>query len=378
MSRRELRNPVEATKAIARLLGETSSVLAKRTSDRALGRGLYARPLDFDRDRAVLLFYEDFERDRLLPNDRQVARALRRMYHAASKGQVASGFEVAFRSLALALDRAGYKVIVNDYALARRNPTYPIGIAGYPQILEHWKLPNPAVLGPGLLDHPSLAPDLMNDARFRSYIVPGEWMRAIFARSYGERCAVWTAGIDTSAWPDMRAEPKDIDVLVYDKIVWKDPSYEASIVAPLLRALDARKKKYHRIRYRHYVHAEFLALLARSRVMAFLSETETQGIAYQEAMACNVPILAWDNGWWLDRQRFHGDTVRLPASSIPHFDDRCGISFRDASGIETAVDAMFGRATAFEPRQFVEDRLSLAVSAARYVELYTAASKARS
>jgi glycosyltransferase involved in cell wall biosynthesis len=375
VSHRELRNPLAATQAIARLVSRASSVLIRRASDRVLGRGLYARPLDFARDRAVLLFYEDFERDRLVPYDRQVTRALRRMYHAASKGQVASGFEVAFRSLAIALDRAGYKVIVNDHALARRNPTYPVGIAGYPQILERWKLPNPAVLGPGLLDHPSLFPDLMKDARFRSYIVPGEWMRNVFARSYGDRCAVWTAGIDTEAWADMRAEPKDIDVLVYEKILWKDPNYEASLITPLLRALDARKKKYRVIRYRQYVHAEFRALLARSRVMAFLSESETQGIAYQEAMACNVPILAWDNGWWLDRQRIHGDLERVPASSIPHFDDRCGVHFRDASGIDAAVDAVFARERSFEPRKFVEERLSLAVSAARYVELYSAAAE---
>ena len=44
--------------------------------------------------------------------------------------------------------------------------------------------------------------------------------------------------------------------------------------------------------------------------MIFLVEHETQGIAYQEAMACDVPILAWDQGNWLDPKRLELETAQ--------------------------------------------------------------------
>ena len=35
--------------------------------------------------------------------------------------------------------------------------------------------------------------------------------------------------------------------------------------------------------------------------MVFLCEHENQDIAYQQALACGVPILAWDRGgYWQD------------------------------------------------------------------------------
>ncbi len=67
-----------------------------------------------------------------------------------------SGLQIWFLALRTALERAGHRVVVNDYALARRNPRYPVGIAGYPHILGRWTLPNPAILGPGLIDHPTI------------------------------------------------------------------------------------------------------------------------------------------------------------------------------------------------------------------------------
>lgn len=374
---RRLLPPQEAARGVARLLRCESAAFAEREADRVLGRGWYARPLDLDRDRVVLLFYENFERDGLVRGDRYVKRALRRLYHAATGGRSGTGFEVAFRLLCTALERAGYRVVVNDHALARRNPRYPVGIAGYPHILDGLSLPNPALLGPGLLDHPALAPRLMDDPRFVTYLVPSAWTHAIFEATYAGRCAIWFAGIDLDAWADSRAHPKDIDVLVYDKITAKIDAYDTALVQPLLRALEARGRTYRIVRYAHYVHDEFRALLARSRAMAFLSENETQGIAYQEAMACNVPILAWDQGLWLHPRRGQWHREPVPASSVPYFSDACGVKFRDAGEIPRAVDALFAGLDRFEPRRYVAENLSLEASAERYLALYRAVARAR-
>jgi hypothetical protein len=373
---RRLLPPLQAVRGAAGLLRSESAAFVERQGDRTLGRGHYARPLDVDRDRVVLLFYENFEQDRLVRGDRLVVRALRRLYHASTAGRTGTGIETAFRLLVTSLERAGYRVVVNDHALARRNPRHPVGIAGYSHVLDLVSLPNPAVLGPGLFDHPAIAPRLMEDPRFASYLVPSAWTLAMFEATYGGRCAIWFAGIDLSAWPDRRAHPKDIDVLVYDKVTCQSPTYDTTLVQPLLRTLKARGRSFHILNYAGYTHDEFRALLARSRAMAFLSEHETQGIAYQEAMASNVPILAWDQGSWLHPRRRQWQRDPVPASSVPYFSEACGVKFREVGEIPRAVDALLAGLDRFEPRRFVAANLSLRASADRYLAIYHAAARA--
>jgi glycosyltransferase involved in cell wall biosynthesis len=109
--------------------------------------------------------------------------------------------------------------------------------------------------------------------------------------------------------------------------------------------------------------------------MVFLCEHETQGLAYQEALACNVPVLAWDQGYWLDpvRERYSREPVR--ASSVPYFSDACGERFVDADAFPEALDRFLSHLSTYEPRRYVREHLSLAESARRYLEVYTAAAR---
>src|SRR5262249_429032 len=151
-----------------------------------------------------------------------------------------------------------------------------------------------------LYDHPLLAPRLMEDPRFKTYLVLAQWTYDMFRPVYGEACICWHAGIDTEMWKDMSAEPKDIDFLIYDKIRWNQDRLAAELLEPARRSLEARGLRTQVVRYKYHDHFTYRRLLARSRAMLFLCEHETQGLAYQEALASNVPVLAWDNGFWLD------------------------------------------------------------------------------
>ncbi len=340
-----------------------------------MGWGTRRRPLDLDRDRTVLLFFEDVEQDTFLRNDRHVRRALRKLYHTVKAGQTTSGFGVAFALLRRALERLGYRVVVNDHRLARQNPHYPVGVAGYPHILRDWTLPNPAVLGPGLLDHPALAPALMADPRFRSYLVPSDWMSALFRPVYGARVRIWYAGIDLDEWPDRAAHPKDIDFLVYDKIRWDRAARIEDLLRPMLARFEQRGLRFEAIRYGHYSAPEYGALLARSRGMLFLCEHETQGIAYQEALACNVPVLAWVHGQWIDPQRSRFGSEPVAATSVPHFSDECGERFTGADDGLRALDRFLARRGTYQPRRYVAENLSLEHSGRMYLEHYRSAAR---
>lgn len=346
----------------------------RRPARRLLGRDLWARPLDYDRDRVVLLFFEDFDTDRRLPGDRHAIRVARRLVRAARGGQQQTGFGVAYEALVHALEQDGCRVVENDFALARANPAYPVGIAGYTHILDRWPLENPAVLGPGLFDHPGLRPRLMTDPRFRRYIVPCEWMRELFAKSYGEACGLWFAGIDAEAWPATPSAGKDLDFIVYEKVLWDMEGTTSGLTIPVKQELERRGLTFEVLRYKHYDHRSYRALLGRARGMVFFCEHETQGLAYQEALASGVPILAWDQGRWLDPVRLRFGAVDVAASSVPYFEDGVtGERFRSFEDFPAKLDRFLEHRERYAPRAWVQEHLSVAASASAYLRLYESA-----
>jgi hypothetical protein len=327
---------------------------------------------------AILLFYREFEQDKFFKYDRYLKRIVRPLYNLTHHRQKKTGFAVSFDLLVRALTKSGWMVYVNDRALARKNPDYPVGLVGFPSVLEGWNLPNPAILGPSLYDHPLLAPHLMDDPRFRKYLVLAPWMDDMFRPVYGDACVRWYAGIDTDEWKDASGSPKDIDFLIYDKIRWNHDALSAELLNPIQATLKARGFTTHVIRYKHHDHTTYKHLLKRARAMVFLCEHETQGLAYQEALASNVPVLAWDNGYWLDPLWKRVSPTMIPASSVPFFSLDCGETFTDFGRFEVALDRFLTRAASYQPRKYVRDNLSFIQSAEIYTHTYFSLSDAKS
>ncbi len=321
--------------------------------------------------RDVLLFFEDRDRDTLLRGDRKFRRALRKSVALLRPNrQRVSGFEMSFRLLQLALAKMGQRVHVNDFGLARRNPEFPIGLCGYSHVLEHRSLPNPAVLGPGIFDHPLQNLALFEDPRNASYLVLCDWMGDLFARWYDRsRLFLWFGGIDVAHWPEGRRH-KDIDVLVYDKIRWNRDTLVPSLREPLLDELRHRGLAFQTITYGHYTLGTYKKLLERSKSMLFLCEHETQGMAYQEALASNVPVLAWDQGSWLDPNRGKWEPDEIPASSVPYFSPQCGARFTDSNDFPGALERFLARQDTYEPRAWVAENLSPLTSGELYLRAY--------
>jgi hypothetical protein len=318
----------------------------------------------------ILLFYREFEQDKFIKYDRYLKRIVRPIYNLTHHRQKKTGFAVSFELLVRALRNQGWTVRINDRAYARSNPTYPVGLVGFPNLLDGWNLSNPAVLGPSLYDHPMLAPDLMKDPRFRAYLVLGKWTYDMFHPVYGDTCVRWHAGIDVDEWGDARFYPKEIDFLIYDKIRWEHERYAAELMKPICEELDDRGYGFEIIRYKKHDHVTYRRLLQRSRSVIFLCEHETQGLAYQEALACNVPVLAWDNGYWLDPlwQKLH--LKKVPASSVPYVSDQCGERFCSVAEFSKALDLFLERLSSLQPRDYVVTHLSMKESANIYAKAY--------
>lgn len=323
----------------------------------------------------ILLFYDGYElRAAENPSDyvyAQGRRAARYALRTLRRQQVWTGFYTAFRLLRLALLQAGCDVRVNNFALARRHPMYPIGMAGYPTVLDRVELPNPVIFGPGDYGLPDAAAAIAAQPKFRKLIQPCDWAVDLYKATCGDKMVAWPVGLDTQRGGDVSELAKDTDVIIYDKIRWNRDTQVPRVLDRVLRHLDEQGRSHKVVRYGHYYHSEFVNALKRSRAMIFLCEHETQGLACQEALTYNVPVLAWDEGVLVDPLFKPFAPPGLVVSSVPYFDARCGERFK-MQDFEAGFASFWQgvEASRYQPRQFILDSLSLPRAAESYLSLY--------
>lgn len=314
------------------------------------------------------LFYAEPDPDRWFPGDRFPRRAVRRLLRGPRRP---GGQTRVYLNLRDGLDRIGVPYRVNDYRYAERHPEELACIIGKPFVLDIRRWRNPILFGAATFSHPIDDPDLLTRLPVKRVLVPGPWMEAMCKPYWGDAVQAWPVGIDTTNWAPTPG-PRDIDVLLYDKVLWQRGERERTVVAPVLAELQRRGLRVHVIRYGDYREEEYRAVLARSRSMVYLCEHETQGIAYQQALACDVPMLAWDAGGpWQDPSYFPHRVTFGPVSSVPYFDERCGMRFAHVDAFPDALDAFQAQvdAQAFAPRDYILEHLTLERCAERYVRI---------
>jgi hypothetical protein len=325
---------------------------------------------------ALNLFYEEPEGDRWLPFDRYPRRLVRRLVRGRPR---IGGQRRVFLNLCAGLDRIGVPYRVNDYRYAIRHPEETVCIIGKPFVLDKVSWKNPIVFGAAVYSHPLDDPDLLRRLPIRKVLVPGPWMKAMCNPYWGAAVEAWPVGIDTERWRPSGAERKTIDVLLYDKIRWDRHHFATALIEPVREILRKQRRSFAELRYGDYREEEFHDLLGRCRTMIFLCEHETQGIAYQQALSCGVPILAWDRGGpWRDPHYYPDRVIFEPVTSVPYWDARCGMKFADVGSFEATWSDFWDtyRAQGFASRDYILDTLTLEKCAGVYVGLsasYTAA-----
>jgi glycosyltransferase involved in cell wall biosynthesis len=204
----------------------------------------------------------------------------------------------------------------------------------------------------------------------KRFLVPGEWMQKMCTPYYGNKVLAWPVGIDTAYWQPFTTE-RTVDFLIYDKIRWQYQQQETELVHPLIKMLEDQKRSYHFIHYGNYTHNELMEKLRVSKAVIFLCEHETQGSAYQQILAANTPILAWDRGgYWQDPFYFPHKVKYKPVSSVPYWDARCGVKFSGAGDFNEKLEQFWRRINEFKPRDYILENLTLEICAEKYLEIY--------
>jgi hypothetical protein len=319
----------------------------------------------------VLLFYDGYElkaRPGLMGAAySQTRRAARYAYRSLRRRQLRTGFYTAFLSLCRSLRLVGCDVRVNDFGALCRRPHYPIGLCGYPSVVTQVRGENPVIFGHGDLGLPEAAAAIAADERMRILIQPCEWACA-FNRPYcGDKLRAFPVGVDSAQWK-LPKRQKTNDFLVYDKLRWHREARVPAIRDRLVDSLKARGHTVTVLQYGTHPQDRYRRALASSRALLFLCEHETQGIAYQEALAAGVPVLAWDEGELVDPAlRPYAPGLRV--TSVPYFDARCGMTFT-LDTFEDVSRQFWAAIDRFEPRDYIDERLSMQRAGRDYLTLY--------
>lgn len=319
--------------------------------------------------RICLTFTSPPETDRWVPGDRWVRPLARRILRGRPRP---GGVEKVFINLCLGLDRLGVAYETN-LPFSSLRPGDLLGVLGRGRgCLEGYRSRQPLVAGIGLMTHPSEWPTLFEDYPVACYLQHSPWAADVYRRHYGDRCATWPVGIDTQAWkPSGPSASKPVDFLIYEKFRWEIPRLDAEFLAPITEALRRRGQSFRLLRYGSYQPSQFQEALAACKAAIFLSSHESQGIACLEAMASDVPILAWDPGRCLDPARSAWGDPEIPASSVPFFSAACGLTFRDLGEFERQLPVYSDgvAAGAYAPRDFILEGLTVEKCSARFVEI---------
>lgn len=197
--------------------------------------------------------------------------------------------------------------------------------------------------------------------KYKKIIVPSEWVKNLYVRWIPEeKIAVWPVGIDTDLFSDKKQHSKNIDCLIYFK------RRDANELQLLITILNSLNQSYCLMEYGNYSEPEFIKNIGRCRYAIVLDKPESQGIAIQEMLSCNLPMFVWDCTKWADR----GEEFSCEATSIPYWSFECGTRVVDEYKVESEFKNFLLMKDELNPREFIVNNLGLKKQALEIIELF--------
>jgi len=196
------------------------------------------------------------------------------------------------------------------------------------------------------------------------YIQPSTWSKDLWIKLGFNKCPMesWPVGIDTDKHTPS-SEEKNI-VLVYFKSRNKK---DLEVVENILKNKNILYKV---MIYGLYHHKDYIETLKHTRYIILIDKLESQGIAFEEAMAMNIPLLVWDYKN-IDFIKNKIDNLDINVSSVPYFDKRCGLIIENGSELLDNIDKMEKIWNiSFKPREYILENLSLEKQAKDFIKLY--------
>ena len=105
-----------------------------------------------------------------------------------------------------------------------------------------------------------------------------------------------------------------------------------------------------------YNEDNYIEYLHNSKFGVWIDAHESQGFALQEALSCNVPLLVWNV---LSMNQEYGQNHNdISATTIPHWDARCGEVFYKKNDFKTSFNTFLSKLETYQPRDFILENLT--------------------
>lgn len=285
-------------------------------------------------------------------NDMGDVKLLQIFYGNCNKN---SGPWKVIKNLALGLDQLDYPYLINSQI---QEDSFKVCLSEHP--ILYTKFLSETFVGPNLVTLP-IDNSIVMSMNYKKYIINSQWTYDCYKTWIPEdKLVIWPVGIDTEMFDDKKKCEKTNDCLLYYK---RRDNSELLMVIDLLKN---NNQSYQIIEYGQYSEEQFLETISKSHYCILLDGIESQGIACEEILSCNLPMFVLELTHWNDR----GEQYKFPASCVPYWDERCGIKSKD---IDTDVFRDFlKKINQFNPREYILENLTLKKQASELISIVNA------
>jgi len=211
--------------------------------------------------------------------------------------------------------------------------------------------------GPNIVVFSSDENSLLASAEIDAVVTPCNLVNELYLEdnpSLKDKIFSWPAGVDCKYWTPGMLEDKN-RILIFEKQT-PGPVGPVEPYAEYLRLLGWPVEV---IKYGEFSHAIYRQKLQQSCLMLGFVTAESQGIAWAEAWAADVPTLIWKNtsNVWGGR--------RYSCSTAPYLNQKTGLFFDDLDDFKVQFAYWESHRDQFAPRAWTLENMSDEVCAAQ-------------
>lgn len=218
------------------------------------------------------------------------------------------------------------------------------------------------VAGPNIVVSPADEDNLIKREGIDVIVVPSEWNKRwwlTFDQALNDKTIVWPAGVIDHG----EGRQPDGPCIIFSK------NANEGLFHRIIETLWTHKLSITVLTYGQFTHHEYLALLKKARMLVYVSESESQGIALHEAWMANVPTLVLNRGYFT----YQGSRFEDPTVGAPYLTAECGISFTGEHDFEQKLIEFQEKYETFTPRRYSLAHFTTAISARKYLDIVESA-----
>lgn len=210
--------------------------------------------------------------------------------------------------------------------------------------------------GPTLVQTPYDHNNLIQNTHIDALLFPSQWTKDFYvslAPILQDKIKIWPAGVMI---PKENSSHKNI--LIFKKNI------EEHIYNQVIKSLKDKGLSYDTIIYGTYDKKEYSEKLQSASVLIYLQNTESQGLALQQAWSYNVPTLVWKNTLWSNNE-YTWEDAKI---SAPYLTEQTGLFFT-LKNFTQQLEIILTNKQSFNPKQYCSTYLSDKASVEIYLEI---------